>query len=208
MKKQTIAALTCLLTTLPALGIAAETPDNSHGFYLGASAGLSNITGSDSDIAIPPLTYTQNRNRFGFKVYAGYQFNDYLALETGFVDLGADKVEFSNGRQNKLTALGGFVDAIVSYPITDAFSVFGKVGYSVLANRSQETGASIGGFNSKDSYDNMGVKGHVTFGAGVKYKVTPHLHLRADYDHFAAGSNGDNVGIKADMFTLGAQYQF
>lgn len=210
MKKKisTLVAASAFLLA-PALSHAQSVPANTHhGFYVGGSVGTSNITGDANDIAIPPLTYTQNRDHFAYKLYGGYQFNQYLAIEAGYIDLGADKVQFNNGRENKLTAKGGFFDLIGSYPITNKFSVDAKLGYTLLDNRSQETGASIDGINSQDSYDNSGVKGHVTFGAGARYNITQHIQVRADYDHYAAASNGNNVAIKSDMFSLGLQYRF
>lgn len=178
------------------------------GFYLGATLGTSNITGSANDIYIPGTDYTQDRQHFAYKLYGGYQFNRYVSFEGGYVNLGSDTVEFTNGRRNKLSADGGYFDLVGTYPVTTKFTVLGKVGYSILDNSSKETGASIGGIDSQDSYSNSGTKGHVTYGVGLKYQVTKNVDVRADYDHFVATSNGENVGLKSDMFSFGAQYKF
>ena len=178
------------------------------GFYVGGTMGTSNITGSANDIYIPGLDYSQNRQHFAYKLYGGYQFNRYVSFEAGYVDLGSDRIEFSNGRQNKISANGGYFDLVGTYPVTDKFTVMGKVGYSILDNSSKETGASIGGIDSQDSYSNSGTKAHFTYGVGLKYAVTKNIAVRADYDHFVATSNVQNVGLKSDMFSFGAQYKF
>src|ERR1700722_2496611 len=65
------------------------------GWYTGFNAGLSRAKINDTRIADGLLddgfttTSTSNDDRhFGFKAYGGYEFNRYLALESGYFDLG------------------------------------------------------------------------------------------------------------------------
>ncbi len=63
-------------------------------FYLGAGYGA-----SDSDTEISGLTGTASLDEedSGFKLFAGYQFNEYIGIEIGYTDLGEIELKGNNG---------------------------------------------------------------------------------------------------------------
>jgi len=68
----------------------------------------------------------------GFKIFAGYQFMPYLALEGEYIDGGDAEDKFDEGTNQVAIELGfsGFIGSAVGIlPIGEAFDVFGKLGF-------------------------------------------------------------------------------
>ncbi len=53
----------------------------------------------------------------------GYQFNKVLALELGYSDYGKAKLNTGTAKAN-----AGSISAVVSAPLADAFSIYGRIG--------------------------------------------------------------------------------
>ena len=71
---------------LAVAGLVRGVSASAQGFYLGASAGNSNI---DDDITTGLITSgTVDGKSSGYKLFGGYQFNDYFGLDLAYVDLG------------------------------------------------------------------------------------------------------------------------
>jgi OOP family OmpA-OmpF porin len=124
---RTIAAAVLALSGL----VAAPHASARGPFYFGGSVGQSSI---DSDIAIPGLitSGTVDGKDTGFKIFGGYEFNQYFGVEIAYVDLG--KASYS-GRYGAATVTGGKVDlwglnfsAVGILPLNPSFSLFGKLG--------------------------------------------------------------------------------
>ena len=68
----------------------------------------------------------------GYKLYGGYQFKKYFALEAGYFDLG--KFEFmattvpAGTLRGNIKVKGLNFDAVGMFPFNERFSVFGRVG--------------------------------------------------------------------------------
>ena len=212
--KKTVIVLTLALAASAAN--AADFFGKNKGFYLGASVGKSFYDPKDSDIDIPPLgSYTTNDKGVSYSAYAGYQFNDYFALEGGYVDLGEVVSKFGNGRTNNMSLKGWELSAVGSYPIVKGFSALGKLGVTRLSTRNYETGTNlpcstcVGYHGDPDaSYDNKDDSTHMTYGAGFKYDFNNNLSTRAMIQ-FYRGTPGENtVELRANTVSLGLQYKF
>ncbi|MBV5276839.1 outer membrane beta-barrel protein, partial [bacterium] len=112
--------------------------DNT-GWYGGANLGQSQATIDDARITSGLLANgltaggINDINRdLGFKVFGGYQYNKYFAVEGGYFDLGQFGFNTSTvpagtfSGEIKLKGLN--LDAVGILPITDKFSVFGRIG--------------------------------------------------------------------------------
>ncbi len=60
----------------------------------------------------------------GFKIYGGYQFNKWLAIEGAFIDLG----DFKAPNQPTISVDGFQATALGTVPVGESFRVFGKAG--------------------------------------------------------------------------------
>jgi OOP family OmpA-OmpF porin len=171
------------LRTLAAAALAAGCVGAAHaeGFYAGASVGTPHwndtVAGVDGD-----------SNGVAGKLYGGYAFTPNFALEAGAARLGHESD--LNGR---VRANGAFLDAVGTLPLNPDWSLLGRVGVA----RGRFTGPA----GDHDSDTNL----HL--GAGVQYRITPAMALRAEYeqyrfhDVFGADANVGQVtaGLKVDF---------
>ena len=144
----------------------------------------------------------------GYKAFLGYRFNRNFALEGGYFDLG--KFGFSArtvplGTLNGNMRLRGLnIDAVGILPLTDKFSVFGRLGAHHTQARDSFSGTGlINVLNPNPSKRETNYK----FGMGFQYDFTPSLGLRVEAERYrindAIGTRGD-----VDMVSLGLIYRF
>jgi long-chain fatty acid transport protein len=157
------------------------------GWYAGLGIGQSNYQDVDADSA--------NTRSEGWKAYAGYAFNKYLGVEGGYANL------------NDMTARAGTVTAnvdtdawtlaaVVSYPLTEKFSVMGKLGAAyMLADVNTKDGAALTLRSGDDGYE-------PNYGVGVSYALLDNLNLRAEWERF------DRDEIDIDLVTAGMALKF
>jgi len=101
-----------------------------------------------------------------------------------------------NGFPSSSTMLG--VDAKYSFPLSDGFSVFGKLGL-------QRTWLSEGG--DGPNYDGAGNGWYL--GLGAEYRIIPLLSVFVDYERQSAtidAPTSTSYGQAAGMFSLGAAF--
>lgn len=165
----------------------------ANGFYLGL--GLLGGVYSPPDRAaftsrFLPITLS-------LRPYAGYQFNDFLAVEAGFDGLAYDKSE-SNIGPDEYQLYAFDVAGKLIIPFKSGFSLFGKLGVAFTHQ-----------YVYNVVYNNV-VANDVTnsilplFGAGISYNFTQQSAVQLS----AARALG-NRGIRnIDMVTMGFNYTF
>lgn len=186
---------------------------NFDGWYGGLGFGQSryrNLASSiDSAVASVGGTSTTSESgrSEGWKVYTGYQFNKYLGVEGGYANLNDATAHTAitapvAGTIRTNVATDAWTLAVVgTYPLTDKFSVMGKVGaaYVLTEVRAQATGAGSGTTASiavgDDSYQPY-------YGVGVSYALLDNLNLRAEWERF------DMDDINVDLMTAGIAVKF
>ncbi len=185
------------------------------GWYVGGNVGESHariddarITGGLQGAGFGTTSISDDRNEFGFKVFGGYQFNRYFALEGGYFNMG--KFSFKANTvpagtlDGSLKLQGGDVDAIGLLPITKQFSLFGRVGltYADATDSFNGTGA-VHPLDPSPSKREFNYK----LGLGAQYQITPSLALRAEVERYriddAVGNKGD-----IDLVSVGLLYRF
>ncbi len=185
------------------------------GFYLGTNVGASRAKIDDGRVASGLLgsglvmTSIDDDNRdIGFKLFGGYQFNRYLSVEGGFFEMG--KFGFSantlpNGRLDGTLRLRGVnADLVGTLPVTDRFSIFGRVGanYAQVRDSFNGSGAVVVTTPSVRKYGT-----HVKVGAGVEYAFTDALAMRAEYERYRINDGLRNKG-DVDFVSVGLLYRF
>ncbi|MCS6206193.1 porin family protein [Shewanella baltica] len=159
-----------------------------NGIYVGANYGYLKVDGKDDF----------DDNSDVIQGLVGYRFNQYLAIEGGYVNFG----DYGNSLSNAET--DGYTAALkVSYPIVDRVELYAKGGQLWYST----------------DYDVLGFSGNkddegVFAGAGVAFKVTDRFLINAEYTWYDAGITVENVGNGADTDTdfkqasLGVEYRF
>lgn len=144
----------------------------------------------------------------GYKLYGGYQFNKYFAIEGGYFDLGQFGFVATTLPPGSLSGTielkGVNLDAVGILPISEKFSAFGRVGLNYAEARDSFRGiGSVGVINPNPSKRDTNYK----FGAGLEYAFTSALAIRGEVERYriddAVGNRGD-----IDLLSIGLVYRF
>lgn len=160
---------------------------NFDGWYAGLGVGQSKYRDY-------PAASASTRSE-GWKVYGGYQFNKYLALEGGYVNLN-DMRAVNGPVRTSIATEAWALGAVLSYPLTNKFSVIGKLGAAYMQGDTRtKTGTALTVRTSDDGYE-------PNYGVGVTYAVFDNLNLRAEWERF------DRSRLDIDLVTAGLQLKF
>lgn len=185
------------------------------GWYAGFNLGRSMAKIDDARITSSLLgagymtTSIDDRNRhFGYKLFAGYEFNKYIALEGGYFDLGTFGFTAKTVPVGTLNGDAKFrglnFDGVLSLPITDKFSVFGRAG--VAYAEAKDSFAGTGGVTVLDPNPRKRAA-NLKYGAGVEYDFTRSFGARAEAERYrvndAIGNKGD-----IDLLSVGLVFRF
>ena len=185
------------------------------GFYLGLNVGEGKARIAQRDIfnrlvgqGFTATSFERDGEDTGFKVFGGYQFSPYFALEGGYFDLGeygfnAVMVPAATFRGD-IEVKGINLDAVLKYPLTDKLSVLGRVGVTRAETEGSfsSSGAALVSTASTRELDN-----NVKYGVGLQYDFTNALAMRFELERYrindSVGSRGD-----IDLMSLGLVYHF
>lgn len=176
---------------------AASTALAQERFYLGASAGQSDI---DESIAGGFITSgTVDGKDSGTKLYGGLRFGPNFALELAWVDLGQASYSgdfFGSPVTNGKVKVSGFnTSAVGLYPVKANFELFAKAGlFAWEAKASDITGGVP--FSAK------GDDVTLSLGIGANYYFTKNVGARIEWEHF------DLDPDKASMLSAGIVVKF
>jgi opacity protein-like surface antigen len=167
----------------------AAEPKN-RGFYVGFSFGYSDDQGLDD-------------NGDTFKIFGGYRFNKFIALEGALVGLGDDL-----GSNNDLSKDGLSVQAVGIWPVAKRVELLGKAGFFTWeewqVNKNQFDCSDFGtGFVCTQDQDKINDGTNGTYGLGLNYHISKRWSLRAEWERFLDVGEGD-----VDMISLGSFYRF
>lgn len=189
------------------------------GWYVGLSGGQSkaDTDGGELDSTFRSLGFTSSSSMddkdTGWKLFAGYQFNPYFAVEGGYVDLGefsfsttvtAAPAGYTTGSLsgNVKTKNGFLVDAVGIWPATDKVSVFGKVGMYSIKTELSASGPS--GSLTESSTDS-----DLHWGIGAGYDFNKNVGARLEWERFNDVGNKDKTGeANVDLLSVGIVYKF
>ncbi|HWK73231.1 MAG TPA: porin family protein [Povalibacter sp.] len=188
--------------TLLALGCGANAAraDNERGFYVGAGVGQFNVKIDDIDDADEAIERLDDDDA-AWKIFAGYRFNPYIALEAAYIDFGRPKSRFaaSGSSGDFKVSLDGFAPYLIGSLPLGPVEVFAKVGYYYYDVKTSIDLDDLGGnvFRSKKSDQDF------LYGAGVGMTFFDHLHARLEYEKIEADQLDD-----ADALWLSGAWRF
>ena len=170
--------------------VALAPAESQAGGYIGGSLGQAYI---EVDAGTPAVPQTFDENDFGFKAFAGYEFNLVaitLGLELDYVDFGAPAGDVA-GTQFEVEADGiaGFGTAGFDLGPLDIYGKYGMVSW--------DASISIDGIDagSDDGTD-------PAYGVGVKFGVGP-LEVRGEYEIYDLADSED-----VTMLSVGLVWRF
>ena len=123
-------------------------------FFIGGSIGQGDI---DDEVAEGLITSgTVDGKDTAFKIFGGYMFNRHFGVEAAYVNFG--EATYSGdfvGSQvtgGKVEIDGFNLSAIGSLPITEQFSIFGKVGLFLWDAEASDTSANMPGLSARPGF--------------------------------------------------------
>ena len=189
--------------------------DSTTGPYIGGNVGGTrakfNNDSVNSTLAGQGFTVnsrTEDNSSTGYKLFGGYQLNRNFAVEGGYFDLGRYNYGFVTTPHASFTGdtrvRGLNLDLVGMLPVTDQFSVFGRVGAAYAQSRSNfaRTGATLLS-NAPTSRNDTNVK----VGLGLQYAITEALAVRAEIERYRISDPVRNRG-NIDMASIGLVYRF
>jgi OOP family OmpA-OmpF porin len=185
------------------------------GIYMGLGVGESQASIDSERIRQSLLnqglgthSLTEDRSGTTYKAFLGFPIHPNWAVETGYFDLGRF------GFNASTTPLGGLtgsarirglnVDLVGTLPITDRWSLIGRVGaaYAQTHGRLSSNGAVLVTDPSPSRRET-----NYKYGFGTQYALTPAVTLRLEAERYrvndAVGRRGD-----VDLITLAWVYRF
>jgi OOP family OmpA-OmpF porin len=185
------------------------------GWYIGGNLGQSRATFDSEEIfgalsgqGFTGTSYSEDERDAGYKLFGGYQFNRYFALEGGYFDLG----EFDfNAHTTPPGTLDGSLelnginfDAVGILPFTEKFSAFGRIGVNYAKAK-----ASIDGTGAVSTLDpNSSEYGtNYKLGVGIEYAFTRSVAMRVEAERYRIDDSLDAKG-DVDLFSVGVLYRF
>ena len=224
MSARFISLLTCMLV---AGGLLPLTASAQSSWYLGASAGQSAIKASSGDVETGFLLddgftasgTTLDKKDTGWKAYAGYRFNGFLAAEAGYADLG--KASFNTtivAAPSGTTpsppfpihatakARGAFLSAIAQWPFTQDFSLFARAG----AFRSDAEFTEVIPGTGITRVSRTERRTDANYGVGLQWMFSGTLGARLEWERFRniGRGIGGREGRDVDFVSAGLMMQF
>jgi OOP family OmpA-OmpF porin len=165
-----------LLTLVIAVALAAPAAATETGFYIGGGFGISSLDVSDFNPEVADLAFEQDN--FGVKLFAGYRFFKYFAVEAGYTDFGnvmvweGGNLEFYEEGNVGISMWSGYAVGLI--PVGDKVDFFGKLGYASwdLDNR----------FTSGGETEDLSTSGSdLAWGLGINFRFKK-LGIRVEGD--------------------------
>ncbi len=182
-------------------------------WYIGAGAGKGNAKSAsswagqtDAFLLTRGITSSTSIDSYdtAWKVFGGYRFNDIVAVEAAYNDLGRYSGTTSISAPAASTAPGTWdatafsVSAVLTYPVADRFGLLVKAG--LAATRLE---ATVSQLNTTET------RVQPVFGAGVKFDFTKQFGMRAEYERFNNVGDGSTTGQSAiNVWSASALYRF
>ena len=183
-----------LLTATLLLAFAA-TPalsDENRGFYVGGGLGQFGLSFDADDIDLDELEFDDDDT--AYKIFAGWRFNPFLALEVDYMDLGSPTETFTDGVFEEDVGIGldGFAPYLVGTLPVGPLELSAKVGYFIY-----NVDIDTDDFSESDSDEAF------AYGIAAGVVVLQHLALRLEWERFEV-SDVD----KAEAWWVTAAWRF
>jgi OOP family OmpA-OmpF porin len=187
------------------LGAASYAAAQDSGFYIGAGVGQSQAKDACDAGSGVVLTSCDDKAT-AWRVFAGYQFNKYIAAEGAYEDWGkfeATGTVLGTSVNASLKAWGIDASAVGFLPLVDWFSLLGRVGGTYWDLKAEGAVPSLGG---SASISDTGFSLH--YGLGVQFLFAHQFGIRAEYTIY--DSIGSDSTGKSDIHMYGASlfYRF
>lgn len=195
------------------------------GWYVGGGLGSGQVSYNSNDFVLvgtdPLLAAVQessDKRPGAYKFFVGYSVSQYWGVEAAYLNIGKFRYRYTDpavgSMQDEINVTGFNFSLVGTYPVTDAFTLLGKVG-AFRSTATNNTSADAN-WNSPANYAAWTTVGQssatrpcVSSGLGVGYSLNNNLSLRGEYEYFREVGDAINVGRMAlSLWSLSAIYKF
>ncbi len=202
-----------LMLAIGAFGAAAAVADESSpwlvgmqlGLARGSAEGAAGPSGDLSTMNFDVTTTVGSKNRLGWRVFTGYRFTNYLALQIGYTDLGKVDGGFNDpqsilmlgdtSRTGPQSARGLDVGLQLKAPVTDRLALSVRGG--IYRWKLQQPAAGFGASDRSDQRDS-----DAFFGAGAEVSLIPNLSGTVEWVRYEVARE------PITLWTVGVLYRF
>jgi OOP family OmpA-OmpF porin len=147
-------------------------------------------------------------HHLGYKIFAGYKFNQNFAIESGYFDLGRFGFTAATlpagALAGEVRVRGVNADAVGMLPFTEKLSGFARIGLDYIQARDSFAGTGLVRVSdSNPGKDQLSYK----FGLGLQYDFTTRMGARLEMERYrvnpAVGNKGD-----IDLLSIGMVMRF
>ena len=210
IKRSSLMAAVALTAMTSSLAMADDA-----GWYMGGNLGQSNaeidearISRSMMDEGFTLNSFNADNSDKGYKLYGGYQFNQHLALEGGYFDLGEFNFNATTIPEGTLAGsinLRGInLDLVGFLPVTEKLSAFARAGVNYAEAKDAFSGS--GSVNIVDPNPRKKAA-NLKAGLGLQYAFNDSVAMRLEAERYriddAVGNKGD-----VDLISAGVVYRF
>ncbi|KFZ36585.1 membrane protein [Shewanella mangrovi] len=159
-----------LIAALPAAAYAED--QQLSPWYVGIGAGQNNYGPNCED---SKMMTCGSDDPFAWEFFSGYSFNQYVAVEIGYRQLGhADWVDYANNH-NDISVKGGTIGVVGTWPLRNNWSLNAEAGGYIFTNHNR--------VNHGDAdYYHQSVAPY--YGVGVGYDINENFRLSAKYRRY------------------------
>jgi len=214
MKPRFTAIMTCIGAAL--LGTAGPALAQT-GWYAGLTLGASDSNMNADVVAVTGATATNfvtDQRDPAVKVFAGYAFNRYFALEGGYAWLGEFQATNqvtapTTGALNaEIRVIGLYIDAVGFLPVGESFAAFAKLGVVGSETRTfRSTSGTVTpppGTNTNASTDQANFK----YGLGVQYAFGKTVTVRAEWERIEDVGDANTGEFDLSVYSVGLLFRF
>jgi opacity protein-like surface antigen len=178
------------MTMLLALGTAPAFAAEDSGWYLGAGVGRFNVQ-IDNPGDVTDTIGSFDSDDTTLKLFGGYRFNPYVALELDYMDLGNPEDTIDARRVN--ADVNGFAPYVVGTLPVGPVELFAKAGYLFYDVKVDVDDATVIDDNTQD----------FVYGGGIGVTLFDKLNTRLEYEVIDIGAVDD-----ANALWLSAAWRF
>jgi OOP family OmpA-OmpF porin len=207
MMKRAVSVFASGLLACAAPALAADS-----GFFIGAGAGQSTL--KVDDVLDSGLDFDEND--VGFKIFGGYRFFPWLAVEGIYLNGGKPEISATEGTASaslEIEVQSLIAAAVFMLPVGERFELFIKPGVAFWDSATKARYSEPGFSESLDVDDN----GSAFFlGGGAAVNFSDNLAVRLEYEWFEAAPEWDSdsdefvteVDATAGFLSLSVVYAF
>jgi OOP family OmpA-OmpF porin len=204
------------------------------GWYAGAAGGASRTDSNlarNREAALSNVTEVHSRfdgDDTAWRAFAGYSFNDSLAIEVSYADLGRQRIDAATlggtpqlpGAYSIDRRVRGFgADVVGTLPLSPRFALLGRAGLFRAHTRSDVSLSGNIAFaegNADDRARRLESDDTVAhFGVGAQWSFSERVQVRLEWEHylgpgtsFQRGQSSNTGSANTDLFMLGAVFRF